>query len=87
MMFLQSGNYEIGVKGSMSCPGGTVLVTDEDECRDSATVFGKPFNGIGCYKTDVAGCLDNGPYIYLSNCAYGSTRWNYAAVCKRKYYI
>ena len=87
MMFLQSGNYQLGAKGSMSCPGGTVLVTNEDECRDSATVFGKPFNGIACFMTDVAGCHDNGPYIYLSNCAARSTAWNHAAVCKRKYNI
>ena len=87
MMFMQSEKYKLGVKGSMSCPGGTVLVTDEDECRDSATVFGKPFYGVVCYNTAVAGCIDNGPHIFLNNCGHGFPASNHAAVCRRKYNI
>ena len=87
MMFLQSEIYLLGGKGSMSCPSGTVLVTDEHECRESAAVFGKPFESIGCYRTDVAGCFDNGPNIFLSNCPTGFTALTHAAVCKRKHNI
>ena len=68
----------------MRCPDGLILITTAYECEASATELGKQFKGQGCYHTEVAGCLDNGPYIYFSNCKQHSTRSNHAAVCRGK---
>ena len=68
--------------GTMNCPKKSILVTNKDECERSAAVFGKQFKREDCLETEIAGCHDNGPYIYFSNCAKGHTRQNHAAVCK-----
>ena len=82
LAFFPPGNYILGEQGAMNCPDGFIIVKDEDECRTSASKFDKPFKGVGCWHTEISGCLDNGPGIYFSNCAQWSTRHNHAAVCK-----
>ena len=69
----------------MSCPDGLILITDSNECEASAVDLGKPFKGKGCHQTEVAGCVNNGPGIYFSNCKKDSTKKKNAAVCKGKF--
>ena len=88
MMFLQPENFQLGPNGTMACPGGTVLVTDDIECDHSSIVLGKEF--IRCsacsYPTRVKGCFVDGNRMYLSNKEDpdGYTAENFVAVCKRK---
>ena len=67
--------------GTMNCPKGYLLVTDEVECRDSAAFLGKAFASVGCFEVDRAGCHINHGRIYLSTCSKTQYR-DSAPVCK-----
>ena len=68
----------------MNCPMGFQLVTEQDECIKSATALGKLFAHVGCYATEIPGCLYNGDTIWLSTCK-STHASHHVGVCKGEY--
>ena len=92
-LFVQSGSYKIGDKGSMNCPEGSSIVKNEDECRTSADVFNMPFKTVECTKLGIAGCFANVSDNTFSfntctktNLIENNRNKTHAAVCKGKYF-
>eukprot|EP00928_Gymnodinium_smaydae_P024609 TRINITY_DN19869_c0_g2_i2.p1 TRINITY_DN19869_c0_g2~~TRINITY_DN19869_c0_g2_i2.p1 ORF type:complete len:4265 (-),score=633.29 TRINITY_DN19869_c0_g2_i2:6-12800(-) len=73
--------YSLGERGKGDgCPRGSVLVTDEAECRDHAAKnVGRAFMKTGCWSGE--GCLDNEKHVYFSTCKQSWAN-NHAPVCK-----
>ena len=56
----------MGKKDTMKCSMGFQLVTDEDQCRRSATKLGKKFGRTPGFAVEIPGCYDNGDSIHFS---------------------
>ena len=76
--------YQLAPLGTMKCPDGWTLVIDVNDCRRSATIFGRNFASVGCFETEVPGCLDNGVQIWFSTCV-KSQPLHHSGVCTGKY--
>ena len=77
----QSETYAKGPLGSMKCHPGWQTVTDENECKASATQMKIPFRASGCFQSAQPGCIYNQDALWFSNCP-NTHASNHGGVCR-----
>jgi len=78
--------YVMGSYGHSSCPPGYKRVTSIEECESTTLLqaMNSTFGKVGCYPTNLQGCIKDWGKIHFNICNYGMTKSNIAPICKKK---